>query len=114
MSTYKYIIRKMTLVPNKFVKQPAEREYLSIEFEERLVTGDALSSITEAKCYDSSGVDVTSSLIESPIISGSQVKFWCLNGTDGQTYDLTVKVLTTNGFKLEEDLKIVVEEVRHA
>lgn len=102
------------LVPNRFVKQPAEREYLAIEFKDRLATADSLDSIIECKCYDSSGVDVTSNLIESPAILGTQVKFWCKAGTDGQTYDLTLKVQTTNGFKLEEDLKIKIEEVRHA
>ena len=104
----------MTLVPNRFVKQPAEREYLGIEFEDRIAAGDSLSSIIECKCYDSDGVDVTSSLIESPTISGTKVKFWCKGGADGKAYDLTLKVQTVNGFKLEEDLKIEIKEVRHA
>ena len=104
----------MTLIPNRFVKQPAEREQLAIEFEDRLATGDSLGSITECKCYNAAGTDVTSDLIESPTVVGTQVKFWCKGGTDSNVYDLTLKVLTVNGFKLEEDLKIEVEEVSHA
>lgn len=103
----------MTLVPNKEVKQPSEKEYLAIEFSDRLASDDSLSSIIECKCYDANGNDVTSSMINPPIILGTQVRFWCEGGEDGQVYDLTLKVQTTNGFKLEEDLKIVIEEVRH-
>ena len=104
----------MTLVPNKELKQPSEREYLAIDFKDRLAAGDSLSSIIECKCYDSNGDDVTASMIESPQIIDTQVRFWCMSGTDGKVYDLTLKVQTTNGFKLEEDLKIEIEEVSHA
>jgi len=104
----------MTLDPRIYGKQPSEREYIAIEFKDRLATGDSLGSVVECKCYDSDGVDVTSSLIELPIVSGTQVKFWCLNGEDGEVYDLTLKVQTAGGSELEEDLKIEIEEVRHA
>ena len=103
----------MTLVPDRAYKQPSEEEYLAVDFSNRLGAGDALSSILECKCYDGD-MDVTSSIIGSPIIDGNSVKFWFKDGTDGKTYNFTIKIETDFGAKLEEDLKLKVQEVGHA
>jgi hypothetical protein len=100
----------MTLVPDLDRKQPSEREYLAIDFSKRLGESDVVTSITECKCYDEDGTDVSLDMIESPVISGSNIKFWRKGGTSGKMYALTVKIETEQGAKLEEDLKIFVEE----
>ena len=105
----------MTLEPSRDYKQPSEREYIAIDFSDRLATADALASITECKCYEEdTGEDKTSEMIESPAIYDNFVKFWRKGGTDGKNYQLTLKVETTAGAKLEEDLLIVVREAEHA
>lgn len=105
----------MALEPSRDEKQPSERDYLGIDFSNRLAAADALASITECKCYEEdTGEDKTSEMIESPVIDGTFVKFWRQAGTDGKNYQLTVKVLTVAGAKLEADLFIVVREVHHA
>jgi len=100
----------MTLVPDLDRKQPSEKEYLAIDFSKRIEKGDTISSITECKCYDKDGTEVTSDMIESPCIHGYKIKFWRKGGTSGELYALTVKIETMNGAKLEEDLRIFVEE----
>jgi len=104
----------MTLQPGIHVKQPWERDYIAIAFANRLATGDSLSTIEECKCYDEDGADVTATLTDAPVISGSDVNVWIQAGTDGEIYYLTVKVNTTQGGKKEEDLIIEVAEVEHA
>ena len=105
----------MVLEPSKDFKQPSERDYLGIDFSLRLATADTLASITECKCYEvESGDDKTSEMIESPVIDGNYVKFWRQGGTDEKNYQLTLKVLTTAGAKLEADLLIIVREDQHA
>ena len=51
------------LIGDTYIKQPSEKEYIAIELALRLATADTLSSITECKCYDPNGTDVTSAMI---------------------------------------------------
>jgi len=104
----------MVLIPGTYTKQPSEKEYIEIKFDERVAEGDSLSSIIECKCYDEDGADTTADMIDTPAIVDNSIKVWVQNGTKDKKYDLTVKTETTNGYKLEEDLKISVEEEGHA
>ena len=104
----------MVLTPDTYIKQPSEKEYIEIKFDERIADGDSLSSITECKCYDEDGTDTTAAMIVSPVIVSNSVKLWVQAGTGSKKYGLTVKVETTDGYKLEEDLKILVVEEGHA
>lgn len=102
------------LVPDRDIKQPSEKEYLTVEFAKRLPDGDTISSITECKCYDGD-TDVTSAMIESPAIDAStNVVFWLKAGATGKTYHVTIKVQSTAGYKVEEDLIILIRERGHA
>lgn len=102
----------MTLIPDRAYKQPSEEEYLAVDFSNRLGTGDALKQIIECKCYDGD-LDVTSSIIGEPTIDGNSVMFWFKDGSDGKTYNFTIKVETNLGARLEEDLKLKVQEEGH-
>ena len=104
----------MVLSPDTYIKQPSEKEYIEIKFDERIADGDSLSSITECKCYDEDGADTTAAMIVSPVIVSNSVKLWVQAGSAAKKYGLTVKVETTDGYKLEEDLKILVVEEGHA
>ena len=105
----------MVLEPSRDEKQPSERDYLAIDFSKRLSEADTLSEITECKCFEEdTGDDKTSEMIESPVIAGNFVKFWRQAGADGKNYQLTIKVLTATGAKLEADLLIVVREGGHS
>lgn len=102
-----------SIEPMSYPKQPSEKEYIAIEFGNRMVDDDVIASITECKCYNGD-TEVTSTLIESPVIDGTAVKMWVKAGTSGTKYDLTVKVTTSLGYKLEADLVIDVRERGHA
>ena len=103
----------MVLVPDRCYKQPNEREYLQIDFSSRLGSGETLSAIKKCKCYDSDGNDVTSEIIEDPVYDETSVKFWFKDGTSRNRYNLTVRVETSTGAILEEDLILIVEEIAH-
>ena len=102
------------VIPSTYFKQPNEREYISIDFTDRLTTGDSISSILLCKCYYCSA-DVTSSMVENPGISdvGKTVTMWIKDGEDGKLYNLTVRVNTVMNFIIEADLKIDVREIFH-
>ena len=104
----------MVLSPDTYIKQPSEKEHIEIKFDERVADGDSLSSIIECKCYDEDGTDTTATMIVSPTVVTNSVKLWVQAGTTAKKYGLTVKVETTDGYKLEEDLKILVVEEGHA
>ena len=104
----------MTLDPGIYGKQPFEKELITIELANRIASGDSLSSIEECKCYDKDGADVTSAIIVSSAIDGTDVIIWIQAGEDGKKYDVTIKVNTTQGGKKEEDLIIEVNEEGHA
>jgi len=93
-----------------YQKQPDEREYIAIDFVNRLSDNETLSSVS-VKCYDSDGNDVSSDMVESPTVSGTQVKVWIKDGTDGENYYLKVLATTSTGAILEGDLLIVVREI---
>lgn len=57
------------------------------------VSGTTIASCT-ATCYDSSNIDVTSSMIDTVASSGSNVTFNIKNGTGGETYQVKVVVRT--------------------
>ena len=103
----------MVLVPDRCRKQPNEREYLQIDFSSRLESNETISTIKKCKCYDVDGNDVTDEIIENPVYDETSVKFWFKDGTSGNRYNLTVRVETSSGAILEEDLILIVEEIAH-
>jgi len=102
------------LEPDRTIKQPHEREYITVEFANRLPEGDSIINITECKCYDGN-TDVTAAMIEAAIVDAStNVVFWLRGGTAGKTYHVTIKVQGASGYKVEEDLIIIIRERGHA
>ncbi|MHC1623450.1 MAG: phage fiber-tail adaptor protein [Candidatus Methanospirareceae archaeon] len=102
------------LVPDRLIKQPSEREYITVEFANRLPEGDSIIDITECKCYDGD-IDVTTEMIEAPVVDAStNVVFWLRGGEAGKTYQITVKIQSEKGYKIEEDLTLLIRERGHA
>ena len=101
----------MTLIPDRFYKQPKEREHLQIDFSARLEEDETISGIEMCECYDSEGNDVTDEIIENPIYDDTSIWFWFKNVESGSSYNLTVRVITTKGAIFEEDLLLIVQEV---
>jgi len=96
-------------------KQPSEKIWYTINFDAKgaLISGDSLASLLSLFCaLDPEGTNVTATAIEpdSPAIVGNKVTFLGIGGMNGQKYKYTVRIRTTRGEELEEDLIVPIRE----
>jgi hypothetical protein len=96
--------------PYKWEKQPWEKRKLEFDFTLSLATGDSVASVSGATMW-SGTTDVSSEMISGdPSISSNKVYVTVYGGTDGTTYNLRLRVVTTNGDQIEDDLDVVVAQ----
>lgn len=96
--------------PNKWQKQPDEMRILEIDCADALPTAVTISSVSVA-VYDSDGNDVTTTLVDTSSVDGTDgVLVTVKAGTDGENYDMKIKITLSNGEIVEDDLKIKVKE----
>jgi len=97
--------------PREWIKQPWESRILEINCTDTLPTSVTISSV-ECKVFDDAGTDVSSTMIEgTPSISGVYVYVQIKAGTDGERYNLRVRLTLSNGEKPEDDITIYVREI---
>lgn len=85
-----------------FTKQPSEQYAISTEFSGALVSGESISTLT-VTAYDEDNNDVTSTIIESSSIDGTEGLAVVKSGTDKETYKITFLIETSLGNKYEDD-----------
>lgn len=74
-------------------KHPGELVDYAPDFVDQLVGAEILQTLTS--CTVGTGLTLGSS--PAPAISGSTVVFWVSGGTHGQTYRVTITVVTSGG-----------------
>jgi hypothetical protein len=97
------------MTPLSYTKQPGEIIKLTFNCAEALLAGDSISSFT-AKAYNSSGTDVSSSLIDSSSKTATLIYITIKDGIDNQDYKLEIKITTVLEEVIEDELKILVRE----
>lgn len=94
------------MIIGTYTKQPYDVTDIDVDFSDWLAvrTGDTLLSATVA--VDGTGMTV------DPVValSSTVAKFWVSAGTDGTTYKVTLKVVTTLGRHKEVEVKVKVKE----
>lgn len=100
---------------NKYVKQPAEAYYITVDFSNKLPSGTTLSSGTVT------GVDLITQLTDDSIlssttcvVSGSTLSSKVLGGTHGKQYLIRFTATLNNGSILNEDVKLFVVDSQKA
>ena len=88
-------------------KQPAEIEDYTIDYGDDLSRTDEVSAIVSVT-PDDAGLIISNQFIVS---GGQKVTFTAAGGVTGTTYKVTVLVDTTEGRRLEDEIKIKVKEV---
>lgn len=97
--------------PKTFNKQVWEERILEFKLVNSIAPSDSISSVA-AVVLDSDGTDVSATMIiGSPTSSGTSVFVEIAAGTHGDDYNLRVRVNTTDGEKIEDDLRIRVRDV---
>ena len=101
--------------PAFWIKEPWEERLCEFDLTDALATGDSVASVSSAKVYDSAGVDQSATMVSgTPSISGNKVYVKIVGGTHDATYWAEIRVVTTLGDKIEDDLQIRVVDKRLA
>jgi hypothetical protein len=90
-------------------KQPYEKISSSIDFKSWLGSGNNISSST-VTATDDAGADVTSTVIDSSIFSGTKVYYTVKAGVDASAYAISAKIVADDGQKFKADVEMMVQE----
>lgn len=98
--------------PDTFTKNSWEKRKLEFDVINALASGDSVASISAVTVWrDSDSVETTSTMLSgTPSKSGNKVYANIQGGTDGVTYRVRVRVITTNGDYIEDTLHLVVSD----
>jgi hypothetical protein len=97
------------MTPKKFKKQPWEKRVLNVDCTDALPTGVTITTL-DPEMYDDEGTDVTATMIDTFSIDTHHALITVMAGTDGETYDLKIKLTLSNGEQVEDDMKVIVKE----
>lgn len=89
--------------------RPTEIIPLGLDFEEDLRAGDQVANVVVTAAA-ADGTDVTATVLQDPGISGTAAYATFKGGVDGDTYTMTFTVTTSQGFKFQHDLLVIVRE----
>ena len=93
-----------------FLKQPSEEFTIAVDFSGDLDTGETLDSAV-VTATDSTGADVTSTIVASDAVSGNAWAVRVRAGTAGQDYKITVVATTSDSQVYEHEVTMRVREL---
>jgi hypothetical protein len=97
--------------PSSWLKQPWEVRQLEFNPANSIITGDSLYTITNITIWEDS-VEVTNDMINgTPNILNNKIYVVLKAGVAGHTYNMRLRIETTNGDLIEDDLRIIVTQV---
>lgn len=96
------------MIPFYWEKQAWESIILPFDGSNTIAPDDSISSVG-AKVFDSEGTDVSTAMIEgAPSFTTNTVQVQVKGGTARENYSLELKIYTSNGEHIEDDLEIRV------
>ena len=97
--------------PITWTKQVWEERLLGFDATYSLATGDALASVSGITVWE--GVtDKSATMVDgAPSLVGNKAYAKIIGGTDGHSYYVRVRLITANGDKIEDDLRLLVRNV---
>ena len=95
--------------PPTWEKQPWMKRRLPFDLSTAMITGDTISSV-EAKIYNAAGEDLSATMLAGVTNTTTVVYVWVQAGTTGTSYFLRVRITTTLGEQIEDDLNVIVRQ----
>ncbi len=95
--------------PPTWTKQPSMKRRLPFDLSRSMISGDTIAAY-EAKIFNAAGEDLSAAMIAGSSNTTTVVYVWVQAGTNGNTYYLRIRVTTTLGELLEDDLSIIVRQ----
>lgn len=93
-----------------FDKQPGEKFAITSNFADVLDTGETISTKSVAAAITTTGVDATTTVIDSSSIAGQTILITVKAGTSGVSYKITVVITTSSGQIFEDEIVMHVVE----
>lgn len=94
--------------PNSFRKNPWEIRRLKFDFADSLASGDSLASINSITCL--LGETEATGMVTNTATTGNYALADIGGGVDGNDYIVRVRVLSTNGDQIEDELNLLIRE----
>lgn len=96
--------------PGYYEKQSWELLRCTIDASNTVASGDTISTLT-VTVFDDDDTDVTTTIISgTPSFSGTDLTVIIQAGTDGEMYNVRIRLVTTAGEQLEDDLELHIKE----
>jgi hypothetical protein len=95
--------------PSVWVKQPWEERLVEFDATPALSTGDSVASVDSVKVF-LNGVEQAAMISGSPTIDVNKVRQKIVGGLDTVNYVIRVRLVTTNGDKIEDEITMKVRE----
>ncbi len=95
--------------PLTWTKQPSEKRRLAFDAVNALISGDTIAAY-EAKIFNAAGADLSATMIAGSSKTDTVVYVWVQAGTTGLQYFLKIKITSTLGEVIEDDLVVNVIE----
>ena len=97
--------------PITWTKQVWEERLLEFDATHSLATGDALASVSGITVWEGT-TDKSATMVDgAPSLVGNKAYAKIIGGTDGHSYYVRVRLITANGDKIEDDLRLLVRNV---
>lgn len=90
-------------------KQPGEQKPIGVDFSPWLPTGETLQGTSDVKIYDSTGADVTATMLQSKTIAHPYIDGLVKAGTHLSDYKITF-IAITQFDRFEYDITLKVRE----
>jgi len=94
--------------PSIWTKQTYEERLLEFDAVDALATGDSIDSVVDITVWEGSTDKTLTMFVGPATFSGTKVYAKIIGGTDRHSYWVRVRLLTTNGDKIEDDLRLLV------
>ena len=95
--------------PPAWQKQPSMIRRLPFDVSGSMISGDTIASY-EAKIFNAAGQDLSATMIAASSNTDTIVYVWVQAGATETTYFLRIKITTTLGEVIEDDLVITILE----
>ena len=95
----------MTMILGTYLKQPADRLDVDIDFSDWLEGRDGDTILSAISTVDDAGLNIDLPTVTSPI-----VKQWFDSGVDGSTYKISITATTAQGRIKQVECKVRVKE----
>jgi len=97
--------------PAVWTKQVWDERLLEFDATDALATGDTVASVSGVTVWEGT-TEKTLTMFSGPAsIVANKVYAKIIGGEDGHSYWVRVRLITTNGDKIEDDLRLLVRNV---